>query len=93
MNDQALQQELGLPMFTHESEDIADELNGALSDPEQHILLEQCVSKIVLDLEAIKAQLDFAYKRGVVADHSRLVVWSAKDNIAKMIDRLNKMTD
>jgi hypothetical protein len=93
MNDRELNQELGLPNFTHESEDIANELNGVLSDPEHYLLLEQSIAKIALDLEAIKAQLDFAYKRGVVADHSRLLVWQAKENIAKMIDRLNKMTD
>lgn len=90
MNNQALHKELGLPMFTHESEDIADELNGSLSDPEQHILLQQYMSKFALDLEAIKSQLDFAYKRGVVADHSRLIVWQAKENIQLLIDQLNK---
>ena len=91
MNDQALHQELGLPMFQNESEDIAHELNGSLSDPEQQLLLEQYMSKFVLDLEAIKSQLDFAYKRGVVADHSRLIVWQAKENIQVLIDQLNKI--
>jgi hypothetical protein len=55
------------------------------------LLLEQYMSKFVLDLEAIKSQLDFAYKRGIVADHSRLIVWQAKENIQILIDQLNKI--
>jgi hypothetical protein len=47
--------------------------------------------KITLDLEAIKNQLEFSLKRGVVADHSRLLVWQAKENIDNMIDKLNEM--
>ena len=86
-----LNKELGLPMFNHESDEVVNELSGSLSDPEQRILLEQCMSKIALDLETIKAQLEFSLKRGVVADHSRLIVWQAKENIDNMIDQLNEM--
>jgi|APFre7841882654_1041346.scaffolds.fasta_scaffold315677_1 hypothetical protein len=83
--------ELGITNISNESDDALDELSGSLSDPEQHLLLEQCMSKIALDLEAIKSQLEFALKRGVIADHSRLIVWQAKENIENMLDRLNAM--
>lgn len=91
MNKLELTKELGFPVFNHESDDVVDELSGSLSDPEQHVLLEQCMGKIALDLEAIKSQLEFALKRGVIADHSRLLVWQAKENIDNMIDKLNEM--
>lgn len=86
-----LAKELGIPVFNHESDNVVDELSGSLSDPEQQLLLEQCISKIVLDLEAIKSQLEFASKRGVIAEHSRVVVWQAKEHIENMLDTLNKM--
>jgi len=89
--DTDLAKELGLPTFTHESDEVVDELSGSLSDPEQRLLLEQCISKIALDLEAIKSQLEFASKRGIVADHSRLIVWQAKNSIELMLDKLNAM--
>ena len=91
MNKLELTKELGFPVFNHESDEVVDELSGSLSDPEQHLLLEQCMGKIALDLEAIKSQLEFSLKRGVVADHSRLLVWQAKENIDNMIDKLNEM--
>jgi hypothetical protein len=86
-----LTEELGLPIFNHESDEVVDELSGSLSDPEQHLLLQQCMSKIALDLETIKSQLEFSLKRGVVTDHSRLIVWQAKEHIENMLDNLNKM--
>lgn len=85
--------ELGIHTITNESDEALDELSGSLSDPEQRLLLEQCVSKIALDLEAIKSQLEFALKRGVIADHSRLIVWQAKENIESMLDKLNAIGD
>ena len=86
-----LTEELGLPIFNHESDEVVEELSGSLSDPEQHLLLEQCMRKIALDLESIKSQLEFSLKRGVVTDHSRLIVWQAKEHIENMLDNLNKM--
>jgi hypothetical protein len=86
-----LAKELGIPVFNHESDEVVDELSGSLSDPEQHLLLEQCIGKIALDLEAIKSQLEFSLKRGVVTEHSRLIVWQAKEHIENMLDTLNKM--
>jgi hypothetical protein len=86
-----LAKELGIPVFNHESDEVVDELSGSLSDPEQQLLLEQCIGKIALDLEAIKSQLEFSLKRGVIAEHSRVVVWQAKEHIENMLDTLNKM--
>ena len=86
-----LAKELGLPIFNHESDEVVDELSGSLSDPEQHILLQQCMGKIALDLEAIKSQLEFSLKRGVIADHARLIVWQAKEHIENMLENLNNM--
>ena len=91
MNKTELTKELGFPVFNHESDEVVDELSGSLSDPEQHLLLQQCMSKIALDLDAIKSQLEFSLKRGVVADHSRLLVWQAKENIENMLDKINQL--
>jgi hypothetical protein len=91
MNKLELTKELGLPIFNHESDEVVDELSGSLSDPEQHILLQQCMGKIALDLEAIKSQLEFSLKRGIVADHARLIVWQAKEHIENMLENLNNM--
>jgi hypothetical protein len=93
MNKTELTKELGFPVFNHESDEVVDELSGSLSDPEQHLLLQQCMSKIALDLDAIKSQLEFSLKRGVVADHSRLLVWQAKENIENMLDKINQLGD
>jgi len=93
MNKLELTKELGFPVFNHESDEVVDELSGSLSDPEQHLLLQQCMSKIALDLDAIKSQLEFSLKRGVVADHSRLLVWQAKENIENMLDKINQLGD
>ena len=70
----------------------ADELQGQLSDPEQRLLLEQCLAKIALDLETIKATLEFACQRGVIAEHTRLLTMQAKEAIERLIDRLEQAT-
>ena len=43
-----------------QSDRALDELSGSLSDPEQRVLLEQCLSKIILDLDAIKSNLELS---------------------------------
>jgi hypothetical protein len=71
-----------------QSDHAIDELNGSLSDPEQRLLLEQCLAKIALDLETIKATLEFACQRGVIAEHTRLLNMQAKEAIERLIDKL-----
>jgi hypothetical protein len=71
-----------------QSDHAIDELNGSLSDPEQRLLLEQCLSKIALDLEAIKATLEFACQRGVIIEQTRLLTMQAKEAIERLIDKL-----
>ena len=75
-----------------QSDRALDEVRGALSDPEQRVLLEQCLSKIILDLDAIKSNLEFACQRGVIVEHTRLLVWQSKEAIEQLIDKLEQVT-
>lgn len=64
-------------------------INELLGQP----ILKDSLDSCVLALTSVIADLDMALKKGVTADHRRLLVWKAKQNaqnVLKLLDIVSK---